>query len=267
MYNKVSSDNGGIFLDWGIVRDYLNYSSIQFNISYNCCDKYKVTEEILLEDNFWTVVVPLETSQTIGNLFIEVDNEIVNILSSNHSVLDLAALISDANTYLSSNNLDGIVDANYSNGNLTITIDNPTDYLPISIFNTTNYKNYFILEEGKGVKIHSTGIIITPELFDVVSLTDGIYKLEGLFKKENGDIEMSSGCVFLDCTTKCKIPLYYIDNPKSNLYQLYESIHLAIGCGDCKCEDSCELFAELYRQLYGKTLKDTENGMSPCRCK
>src|SRR5690606_6310796 len=56
-----------------------------------------------------------------------------------------------------------------------------------------------------GAFLGSDGLYLTPEFFDLTSLSDGVYKITLKYNKADNSYVQETNCAFVDITIKCKV--------------------------------------------------------------
>ncbi len=107
---------------------------------------------------------------------------------------------------------------------------------------------------GTGDVVTITGSeFINPSFFGTEEFADGVYSIVVKLYPLSGSPSTDSGCIFIDCNTKCTI---CTDDLTSIMY--HYTITNTQDCG-CDCQKLCDMFSLI------KLTGDTSNS-NPCGC-
>lgn len=250
-----------IIINSDIIGDFSTTTEVKATVGFNCCADTEVVYTMYNTGSEW--LVRKSGINIINSIIVEVDGIQINLLSGSMPLIDLFTINSAVNSWISNQGHTGLFLITENGGVFTLSFTGVSGFVPISAFNT----EIFTITDNEEINAAYNKIVISPKLFGLDSFKDGVYSGTFTIKNDLNEIITQSFCYFYDEEVKCKIVNYYIDNPTSNAYQLYETIKWAIECGSCSCGDVCDLYKELYRLIYAKTLKDSKHELSFCKCK
>lgn len=97
------------------------------------------------------------------------------------------------------------------------------------------------------------GIYVVPSMFNEITFTDGIYKIDINLQRTTSHIT-DSNCLFIDITFSCKVAAFLIDlirknegieeKPSTMVHLLHYGLVNGSNCS-CYCDELCMLFDEL----------------------
>lgn len=131
----------------------------------------------------------------------------------------------------------------------------------IKVFlNCCNKSEYFIQIDDlqntlpeDAVYLEGNTFILNSEFFED-ELVDSIYTIEITLYEDNGSSYGDTGCLFVDCTTKCrvyeKIKEMTDDQEKTQLLMEHYSLTVGSNCS-CDCDNLCEIYNSLMSKLEG----------------
>ena len=97
----------------------------------------------------------------------------------------------------------------------------------------------------------NNNFVINPSLFGG-EILDGVYTIEISLYEPNGSLFGDTGCIFVDCETKCKvyelIKTLTNDEEKTQILMKHYSLTVGSNCS-CDCEDLCNIYKSLLSDL------------------
>ena len=77
------------------------------------------------------------------------------------------------------------------------------------------------------------------------TLPSGVYGVEVRIYYDNGDQEVDSGCVFVDCCLKCLLAECLAKDPDLQIHHMYEALTFVGSCSSCDCTSVEGLYDQL----------------------
>lgn len=269
-----------------VINDPTGYASIEVGTNINCCTNSDGTEQIntvsvpIDSENTWHInlsnpvgleanldairITVLNTLLTYNALLAPIDlGYVADTCSGEDCTLEtfsahFAPLIKDA--------IDDWFAANAITSNVTVTFEDNTVII-------SDVPNGFLIDGmqsgtmdipasyngGVGAFLGGDGLYITPGLFNLTELMDGIYKITIKIIKDDNSYSLETSCAFIDITTKCQVAsvLHNLlqESKVAGTEKVSTAVHLlhyalvnGSNCG-CNCEELCQVYTELYGLL------------------
>lgn len=257
-----------------------DYNSLNISLQKNCCDNI-YNDTILansIVQNSYKINLPIVAGLIVKEVWFK---NIVTGISFKVSTVNNVSITNSSNFIGITTSINTFFQSNFNNATtITSTQINvpvyvytlaavPTNFSPEKIvytytggIETTEYFISSLSNKNTVASSINSGLIINPQIMDDILFEDGIYTIKTEVISDNGSTITETNCIFVDCTTKCKIADVLPNlnnNEKIEVLMLHYSLVNATNCS-CNCKELCDVYTQLYKYI-GTTIVN-----SGCNC-